>query len=105
MILIVRIILVQHGEHNIEDELVFANRKEYVFHDSGGYKAGDVEGLRIVQEFVHRKSQVQERQMNDKLHAIWLVPFDTYDYKSTKLPFQVLHSDGQCSVITRFRAF
>jgi hypothetical protein len=59
----------QRGEHEIEDELTFTNHAGYVFHDSRGFEAGDEKELKIVQEFVRRKSQ--ERRLNDRLHAIW----------------------------------
>ena len=78
-----RILLVQRGEHNIEDEFVFTNHKGYVFHDSRGFEAGDDSELKIVQEFVSRKSQA--KLLNDRLHAIWSVPSGTYGCKFTKL--------------------
>jgi hypothetical protein len=65
------ILLVQRGLHNIEDELVFTNHDGYVFHDSRGFEAGGEEELKIVQEFVRRKSQ--EKRLTDRLHAIWFV--------------------------------
>jgi hypothetical protein len=70
---IVTILLVQRGEHDIEDELTFAKHDGYVFHDSRGFEAGNEEELRIVQEFVRRRSQM--RRLNDRLHAIWLLSF------------------------------
>jgi hypothetical protein len=63
------ILLVQRGRHNIEDEFVFTNNEGYVFHDSRGFEAGDDCELKIVQEFVSRRSC--ERRLNDRLHAIW----------------------------------
>jgi hypothetical protein len=63
--------------------LIFENHKGYVFHDSRGFEAGDDSELKIIQEFVSRKSQ--ERRMNDRLHAIWLVPSGTYSCKFTEL--------------------
>ena len=59
----------QRGEHNIEDELVFANHREYVFHDSPGFEAGGENELKVVQDFVRRMSR--ERRLGDRLHAIW----------------------------------
>jgi hypothetical protein len=63
----------QRGEHNIEDELVFANHRSYVFHDSRGFEAGSEDELKTVQDFVRRKSQ--ERRLGDRLHAIWYCLF------------------------------
>ena len=62
--------------HNIEDELIFTNHTGYLFHDSRGFEAGGQDELKIVQEFVRRKSR--ERQLEDRLHAIWFVPFSIY---------------------------
>ena len=83
----------QRGEHEIEDELTFTNHPGYVFHDSRGFEAGDAKELKIVQEFVRRKSQ--ERRLNDRLHAIWFASFGICNCKFTRRPFQVLRSDGQ----------
>jgi hypothetical protein len=63
----------QRGEHDITDELVFANHRGYVFHDSRGFEAGGEAELKIVQEFVHRKSR--EPRLKKRLHAIWFVLF------------------------------
>ena len=68
-----RILLVQRGEHNIEDELVFTNHDGYVFHDSRGFEIGDQRELNIVQDFIRRKTR--EKQLRDRLHAIWSVDF------------------------------
>jgi hypothetical protein len=67
------ILLVQHGKHDIEDELIFTKRRSYVFNDSCRFEAGNEDKLRIVQEFVHHRSQ--ERRLNDRLHVIWFAPF------------------------------
>ena len=62
----------QRGFHNIEDELVFTNHTGYVFHDSCGFEAGGEDELKIVQDFVRRKSQ--GKRLKHRLHAIWFVP-------------------------------
>jgi hypothetical protein len=69
--------------HNIEDEFIFTNHTGYLFHDSCGFEAGSEDELKIVQEFVRRKSR--EPQLKDRLHAIWFVPFRIYPYKSSRL--------------------
>ena len=61
----------QRGYHDIEDELVFTNHDGYVFHDSRGFESGGENELKIVREFITRKSQ--EKRLRDRLHAIWLV--------------------------------
>ena len=63
----------QRGLHDIEDELIFTKHDGYVFHDSRGFEAGGKDELQIVQNFVHSKAW--ERRMEDRLHAIWFVPF------------------------------
>jgi hypothetical protein len=85
----------QRGEHDIEDELMFKNREGYVFHDSRGFEAGGEDELKIVQDFVRRKSG--EKRLKDRLHAIWFVLLAIYIYRSvfTRVAFQVLYSDGQ----------
>jgi hypothetical protein len=69
--------------HNIEDELIFTNHTGYIFHDSRGFEAGGEDELKLVQEFVRRKSR--ERLLEDRLHAIWFVPFGIYPSKFTTL--------------------
>jgi hypothetical protein len=60
---------VQRGLHTIEDELVFTNHDRYIFHDSRGFEAGSEDELKIVREFVLRKSR--EKRLKKRLHAIW----------------------------------
>jgi hypothetical protein len=69
--------------HNIEDELIFTSHTGYIFHDSRGFEAGGEDELKIVQEFVRRKSR--EPKLKDRLHAIWFVPFGIYPSKFTRL--------------------
>ena len=61
----------QRGEHDIDDELIFTNHPGYVFHDSRGFEAGVEDELKIVQDFVRRRSR--EKPLNRRLHAIWSV--------------------------------
>jgi hypothetical protein len=84
---------VQRGMHNIEDEITFMNHDGYVFHDSRGLESGSEVELKLVQDFVHRRSR--ERRLKDRLHAIWFVPLSACSCKFTTFTFQVLHSDGQ----------
>jgi hypothetical protein len=99
------ILFVQRGEHEIEHELAFSSHYGYIFHDSRGFEAGEETELRIVQDFVLRRSQ--EQRMNNRLHAIWFVRLATHSYKLMSLvwPVQVLHSDGQRSTLAEFEAF
>jgi hypothetical protein len=66
------LLIMQRGEHNIEDEYTFTEHDGYVFHDSRGFEAGNEEELKIVQDFVRRRSQ--ESKLNERLHAIWFAP-------------------------------
>jgi hypothetical protein len=98
-----RIRLVQRGEHNIEQEIIFSEHKGYVFHDSRGFEGGSADELKTVQDFVRRKSQ--ESQLKDRLHAIWFVPFAPSTTSSQRFAFQVLRSDGVCSASSRVKTF
>jgi hypothetical protein len=77
---------VQRGLHEIDDELIFESHAGYVFHDSRGFEAGAEEELKIVQEFVRRRSQ--EERLNDRLHAIWFVSSGTSACEFTRLLFR-----------------
>jgi hypothetical protein len=101
-VLIARILLVQRGLHDIDDELIFKNHTGYIFHDSRGFEAGGQDELKIVQDFVRRKSQ--EERLNDRLHAIWFVSSGIC-LKFRKVGSQVLHPDGQRPTVARFEAF
>jgi hypothetical protein len=69
--------------HDIEDELIFTNHTGYIFHDSRGFEAGGEDELKIVQEFVRRKSR--EPQLKDRLHAIWFIFFGIHPSKFIRL--------------------
>jgi len=72
----------QRGQHDINDELIFTNYDGYIFHDSCGFTTGSEDELKIVQEFVQRKSR--ERRLQDRLHVIWFVLSCIYSYKFTR---------------------
>jgi hypothetical protein len=72
--------------HSIEDELVFKTHKRYIFHDSCGFECGSQDELKIVQDFVRRKSG--ESRLKDRLHAIWFVHLRIYSCKFTGLVFR-----------------
>ncbi len=76
----------QRGMHSIEDELVFTTHKGYVFHDSRGFECGSQDEVKIVQDFVRRKSR--EKRLKDRLHAIWFVHLRIYSCKFTGLVFR-----------------
>ena len=91
------------GEHNITDELTFTNHDGYVFHDSRGIESGSKEELEIIQNFVREKST--EKRLGDRLHAIWFVSCYYVRVCSLTMYFQVLHTNGQPTAITRYEAF
>jgi len=73
----------QRGLHDIDDELIFERHDGYIFHDSRGFEAGGDDELKIVREFVQRKSC--EKRLKDRLHAIWFVSFGIYRYNFATL--------------------
>jgi hypothetical protein len=95
--------LAQRGEHDIEQELIFSRHDGYVFHDSRGMEAGSEDELKIVQDFVYRKSR--ERRLKNRLHAIWFVPRVYSTASSQRFGFQVLCSVGLCAAIARVEVF
>jgi hypothetical protein len=63
----------QRGLHDIDDEFIFEGHGDYIFHDSRGFESGSEVELKIVQDFVRRKSR--EKRLKDRLHAIWYASF------------------------------
>lgn len=77
-----RIWLVQRGEHNINDEVIFSSYDSYVFHDSCGFEAGSEVELGIVRAFLN--SRLHERRLKNRLHVIWFVSLGIYNGKFTR---------------------
>jgi hypothetical protein len=57
---------------------VFSNHDGYVFHDSRGFEAGSDKELKIVQEFIRKRSA--KRQLRDRIHAIWFALSTVHDW-------------------------
>ncbi|KAH9052237.1 hypothetical protein EDB87DRAFT_1570526 [Lactarius vividus] len=94
----------QRGEHRIDDELVFSNHKGYVFHDSCGIESGGTEELRVLQNFIRRKSR--ERRLENRLHAIWYcVPMDNQRPQLDLKFFQNIFLVPVIAVFTKFDQF
>ncbi|KAH8991740.1 hypothetical protein EDB86DRAFT_2830656 [Lactarius hatsudake] len=92
------------GEHTIDDELVFSNNKDYVFHDSRGIESGSTEELEILQEFVRRKCG--ERRLQDRLHAIWYcVPMDNQRPQLDLRFYKDICPDGNVPVVVVFTKY
>ncbi|KAJ7438517.1 hypothetical protein B0H11DRAFT_2254520 [Mycena galericulata] len=63
------------GLHNVKDEIHFASKPGFVFHDSRGVEAGSTEELSVVKQFVEHRSSVET--IRTQLHAIWMcLPLD-----------------------------
>ncbi|KAJ7897569.1 hypothetical protein B0H14DRAFT_2332481 [Mycena olivaceomarginata] len=95
----------QRGQHDISDELEFTNHMGYVFHDSRGFECGTTSELKIIQDFVHDRSQ--RKRLQERLHAIWYcIPMDD---QRPSLDIAPLDSHAQqvpiIAVFTKFEAF
>jgi len=51
--------------------MIFEGNPGFIFHDSRGFEAGDVEELNLVQRFIEKCSRA--RNVNEQLHVIWCV--------------------------------
>jgi hypothetical protein len=60
------------GKSNIDTEIFSADNDKFVLHDSQGFEPGEVDNLKIVQEFIERRSNMPH--IKDRLHAIWSAP-------------------------------
>ncbi|KAI9433200.1 hypothetical protein H4582DRAFT_2061240 [Lactarius indigo] len=100
------------GEHTIDDELVFSNNKDYIFHDSRGIESGSEDELRILQGFIRRKCG--ERRLRNRLHAIWFglssiheycVPMDNQRPQLDLRFFKDICPDGNVPVVVVFTKY
>ncbi|KAI6148777.1 GTP-binding protein, partial [Pisolithus tinctorius] len=60
---------IQHGDHSIENELVFKSNSHYIFHDSCGFEAGSEEQFKKMKEFVMDRAKTPK--LEKRIHAIW----------------------------------
>ncbi|KAI6010787.1 hypothetical protein F5J12DRAFT_718814 [Pisolithus orientalis] len=58
-----------HGEHKIEDELVFKSNPHFVFHDSHGFEARSEEQFGMLKEFI--MDHAKTTKLDKRIHAIW----------------------------------
>ncbi|KAJ7882037.1 hypothetical protein B0H14DRAFT_1492273 [Mycena olivaceomarginata] len=97
----------QRGQHDISDELEFTNHMGYVFHDSRGFECGTTSELKIIQDFVHDRSQ--RKRLQERLHAIWYcIPMDDQRPSLDIAPFHEICPDKNVPIIavfTKFEAF
>lgn len=61
----------QRGIHDIENEMVFRDRPEFIFHDSRGFEAGGVDEMKKVKAFISEHAKA--KRLQDQIHAIWCV--------------------------------
>ncbi|KAJ7882019.1 hypothetical protein B0H14DRAFT_1491890 [Mycena olivaceomarginata] len=97
----------ERGQHDISDELEFTNYMGYVFHDSRGFECGTTSELKIIQDFVHDRSQ--RKRLQERLHAIWYcIPMDDQRPSLDIAPFHEICPDKNVPIIavfTKFEAF
>ena len=65
------ILLLQRGEHNIENEMIFEGNPGFIFHNSRGFEAGGDWELKLIQQFIKQHSKAGN--VNEQLHVIWCV--------------------------------
>jgi hypothetical protein len=68
----------QRGIHDIHRSFAFRNNPGFVFHDSPGFETGDKKQLQEVLSFMEEKAK--SREVDDQLHAIWLVSLSQRTY-------------------------
>ncbi|KAG6860185.1 hypothetical protein C0991_012195, partial [Blastosporella zonata] len=51
---------VKRGIHDIDRPFSFANKPEYIFHDSLAFETGDESQLKKVQEFIEKRAKATE---------------------------------------------
>ncbi|KAJ7828905.1 hypothetical protein B0H14DRAFT_2366860 [Mycena olivaceomarginata] len=95
----------ERGQHDISDELEFTNHKGYVFHDSRGFECGTTSELKMIQDFVHDRSQ--RKRLQERLHAIWYcIPMDDQRPSLDIAPLDShAHQVPVIAVFTKFEAF
>jgi len=60
---------VQRGKYDIENEMVFSSRPDYVFHYSRGLNTGSTEEIEAMKSFLKKRGAGSD--LKDRLHAIW----------------------------------
>ncbi|KAH7929084.1 hypothetical protein BV22DRAFT_153440 [Leucogyrophana mollusca] len=58
------------GEAHIDQEFIAPENERFVLHDSQGFESGDQGNVKIVKDFIARRSNMPE--LRDRLHAVWL---------------------------------
>ena len=68
----------QRGIHDIHRSFAFRSNPGFIFHDSPGFETGDKRQLEEVLSFL--KEKAKSKEVNDQLHAIWLVSLSQRTY-------------------------
>ncbi|KAF8256979.1 hypothetical protein EI94DRAFT_1761542 [Lactarius quietus] len=94
----------EHSDHDIDDQIVFSNHNGYIFHDSCGFEAGSDQELRVVQEFIRKRSGKEDLQ--DRIHVIWYcVPMDNQRPELDLRHFKDICPDHTVPVIAVFTKY
>ena len=67
----INILTTQRGEQDIENQIIYESKPDFVFHDSRGFEAGSDQEMKLVQEFINKRSSSEN--VDERLHAIWCV--------------------------------
>jgi hypothetical protein len=63
---------IRAGDAEIDREFRDCNNLHFILHDSKGFEPGSDTNLKVVQEFVERRTK-EGLELRDRLHAIWSV--------------------------------
>ncbi|KAJ8483089.1 hypothetical protein ONZ45_g14727 [Pleurotus djamor] len=61
----------KRGLHDIEQELIFPNNPNFLFHDSRGIEAGGKDELELVKQFIAKRASA--KKLEDRIHVIWFI--------------------------------
>lgn len=61
----------KQGDHNINEAFESEHHPGIIIHDSRGFQAGDTRELGQFQDFIKRRSKIDDPK--ESLHAIWYV--------------------------------
>ncbi|KAF7328476.1 GTP-binding protein [Mycena venus] len=57
------------GLHDIENQLIFKNNPQFIFHDSRGFESGSIDETKKVKDFI--ATRARSNTLSEHLHAIW----------------------------------
>ncbi|KAH7906524.1 hypothetical protein BJ138DRAFT_1094001 [Hygrophoropsis aurantiaca] len=59
----------QRGYHDIENEMVFAANRGFIFHDSRGFEAGGEDEFESMKSFILKREK--SKRFDERIHVIW----------------------------------